>query len=73
MFIFLRQLMWRRSPISTAETQRCVRLATEVRVLGRAKYFNASNPIDFGAEPALLNLSPIKWRIHASKAHVWSG
>jgi len=70
MFIFSRQLMCRRSPLSTAETQRCISLAPEVRVSGRATYFNASNPIAFGAEPALLNLSPSKWRICAQKTHV---
>jgi hypothetical protein len=73
MFIFLRQLMCHRSPLSTAETRRCVRLAPEVVPLGRATYLNASNPIDFGTEPALPKLPPIKWRICAAKAHLWSG
>jgi hypothetical protein len=70
MFIFLKQLMCRRSALGTAENRRCVRLGPEVRLLGRATNFNVSNPIDFGAEPALLSLSPIKWRIYAPKAHV---
>jgi hypothetical protein len=44
MFILLRQLVCRRSPLSTAETRRCVRLGPEVRLLARGHIFQRLEP-----------------------------